>query len=490
MLLIDLDPQGNASTGLGVGREPTRGVTSYDLLLGETPASRRDRDRRAGPVVVPATADLSAADLEMGRRPAPHPRSCEALAPTRRRWRAGYDYVLIDCPPSLNLLTVNALVAAHSVLVPLQCEFFALEGLSQLMLTVRRCAQAPNPGLQIEGVVLTMFDRRNSLSGQVEADVRENLGDLVYETVIPRNVRLCEAPSHAKPVLIYDPPAAAACLSRLAGRAPGPRARLRHWRAWTSGELGMERKGLGRGLSALMADLAPTSQSTEAPRRAATPADRRVPIERIRPNPDQPRRALRRGGARDLAASIREKGVIQPLIVRPHPTSRATTRSSPASGAGARRSGRGCTRCRCSCATSTTARCSRSPSSRTSSAPTSTRSRRRAGYRQLIDRFGHTQEQVAEALGKSRSHVANLLRLLNLPEPVQDMVRGRPAERRPRPGADHRADPVALARQSPTRGLSVRETERLARAARRRPPRPGARGRPRRTPTPGRSRRT
>jgi chromosome partitioning protein len=199
-LVIDLDPQGNASTGFGIERTG-RPVTSYELILSEAELEgavlRTDIPRLA---VVPASQDLAGAELELVGR---HHR--EFLLSRAIRSRVGdYDEVLIDCPPSLNLLTVNALVAADSVLVPLQCEFYALEGLSQLMQTIERVRRALNPRLELQGVVLTMYDRRNNLCDLVAEDVRGHFGAKVFETVIPRNVRISEAPSHGKPVLIYD----------------------------------------------------------------------------------------------------------------------------------------------------------------------------------------------------------------------------------------------------------------------------------------------
>jgi len=203
VLLIDLDPQGNASTGLGVTTD-TRGTTSGDVLLDGVELAEAVRPTGLpGLGLCPASADLSAADVQLGRDP-------QRLTRLRRAIEAFVatpgcpQIVLIDCPPSLNLLTLNGLVAADSVLVPLQCEFFALEGLSQLMLTIREIRAAANPGLRIEGVLLTMHDRRNNLTGQVEADARETLGDLVFRTVIPRNIRLSEAPSHALAITQYD----------------------------------------------------------------------------------------------------------------------------------------------------------------------------------------------------------------------------------------------------------------------------------------------
>jgi chromosome partitioning protein len=205
VLVVDLDPQGNASTGLGIHAKD-RALSTYDVLMGE--ATLR---QAIVPTVVPrlhvapSTMDLLGAELELSAfgdrsfRLREKLRELEADATG-----AAYDYVLIDCPPSLNLLTVNAMAAADAVLVPLQCEFFALEGLSQLLRTVEQVRSNLNPGLSIHGVVLTMFDPRNNLASQVIADVRQFLGAKVYNTVIPRNVRVSEAPSHGKPVLLYD----------------------------------------------------------------------------------------------------------------------------------------------------------------------------------------------------------------------------------------------------------------------------------------------
>lgn len=204
VLIVDLDPQGNASTGLGIEADD-REYTTYELLLDDVGLPEVVKSTESpGLYIVPATVDLSSADVEL----VSNEKRSFLLHDALRQYAMddlGFDYVLIDCPPSLNLLTVNAMVAAHSVLVPLQSEFFALEGLSQLMLTIREVRQAANSGLRIEGVVLTMYDVRNNLSQQVEADARENLGELVFSTVIPRNVRLSEAPSFAKSVLDYDP---------------------------------------------------------------------------------------------------------------------------------------------------------------------------------------------------------------------------------------------------------------------------------------------
>jgi chromosome partitioning protein len=199
VLLIDLDPQGNASTGLGIATDQ-RNITTYDVLSGDSTVLEATQPTNvAGLMIVPATTDLSSADMELLDN-----KNRSFLLRNALQSVTGYDYILIDCPPSLNILTVNAMVAAHSILVPLQSEFFALEGLSQLILTVRDVRQSANPDLRIEGIVLTMYDGRNNLSLQVEQDARENMGDMVFKTVIPRNVRLSEAPSFAMPVLTYD----------------------------------------------------------------------------------------------------------------------------------------------------------------------------------------------------------------------------------------------------------------------------------------------
>ncbi len=203
VLLVDLDPQGNASTGLGV-HAADRKFSTYDLLLDEAPLGAVVQPTSLdGLWVSPATTDLSSADMELFTIEKRSFLLHDALRQIDID-AYGLDYVLIDCPPSLSLLTVNAMVAAHSVLVPLQAEFFALEGLSQLMLTIREVRQSANRDLRIEGVVLTMYDGRNNLSQQVEADARATLGEVVFRTVIPRNVRISEAPSFGLSVLSYD----------------------------------------------------------------------------------------------------------------------------------------------------------------------------------------------------------------------------------------------------------------------------------------------
>jgi chromosome partitioning protein len=205
VLVVDLDPQGNASTGLGIDRR-SRQRSTYDVLTGEI--SLRDAIQATAVPrlhICPATIDLSGFELEIAHEKDRAFRLRRALSALNAGAGDGlYTYVLVDCPPSLNLVTVNAMTAAHSILVPLQCEFFALEGLSQLLKTVEQVKSTLNPGLTIHGIVLTMYDARNNLAGQVVADVRGFMGEKVYQTVIPRNVRVSEAPSYGKPVLLYD----------------------------------------------------------------------------------------------------------------------------------------------------------------------------------------------------------------------------------------------------------------------------------------------
>ena len=200
VLLIDMDPQGNASTGLGI-EHADRVTNTYHLIIGEASLQKAAVETAIpGLRIVPSGMDLSGAEIELvgvGRREFRLRKALAGMADD-------FDYVLIDCPPALGLLTINALVAAQAVLVPLQCEFFALEGISHLVKTIERVRRAFNPTLELQGIVLTMFDKRNNLSGMVADDVREYFGDKVYQTMIPRNVRVSEAPSHGRPVLIYD----------------------------------------------------------------------------------------------------------------------------------------------------------------------------------------------------------------------------------------------------------------------------------------------
>jgi chromosome partitioning protein len=206
VLVVDLDPQGNASTGLGIDRR-NRARSTYDVMSGDATLRSAILTTAVPRLhIAPSTLDLAGVELEISSARDRAFRLRNALLGLNEGVSGDevYSYVLVDCPPSLNLLTVNAMAAANAILVPLQCEFFALEGLSQLLRTVEQVKETLNPGLSIHGVVLTMFDARNNLSNQVVADVREFMGKKVYDTVIPRNVRVSEAPSYGKPVLVYD----------------------------------------------------------------------------------------------------------------------------------------------------------------------------------------------------------------------------------------------------------------------------------------------
>lgn len=207
VLVIDLDPQGNASTGLGIDRRD-RNLSTYDVLCGDCSLEEAVKETAVPRLwVAPSTMDLLGLELEIASsadRAYRLRKAIERFAASALFAELKFTYVLVDCPPSLNLLTINALSASHSILVPLQCEFFALEGLSQLLSTVEQVRNALNNELTIHGIVLTMYDSRNNLSSQVVADVRETMGDAVYETIIPRNVRISEAPSYGKPALLYD----------------------------------------------------------------------------------------------------------------------------------------------------------------------------------------------------------------------------------------------------------------------------------------------
>lgn len=201
VLIIDLDPQGNASTGLGIARQ-SRKISSYDVLVGANTIADAIQETAVPNLhIVPSTMDMLGVEMEIGQASDRVFRLRRALVSPRAH---EYSYILIDCPPSFNLLTMNAMAAAHSVLVPLQCEFFALEGLSQLLETVQQIRSTVNPQLDIQGIVLTMYDARNNLAQQVVSDVRQHLGEKVYQTLIPRNVRVSEAPSYGKPAILYD----------------------------------------------------------------------------------------------------------------------------------------------------------------------------------------------------------------------------------------------------------------------------------------------
>ena len=267
--------------------------------------------------LITAEADLAGAEIELVGLDRREFRLRDALAPLRTQGNGGYTFILIDCPPSLGLLTLNGLVAADAVLVPLQCEFYALEGISGLVRTIEMVKRGLNPTLRLQGIVLTMFDRRNNLSDLVAADARGFFGETVYETVIPRNIRISEAPSHGKPVLLYDfrSPGAQAYV-RLAGEVLRRERACSHARnAGMTTRKDATPRRLGRGLAALLGDTAvqPPPQGVGV---------RQVPLDLLEPNPFQPRTTIDAAALAELTQSIRSHGILQPLLVRPHPADR------------------------------------------------------------------------------------------------------------------------------------------------------------------------
>ncbi len=472
VLVVDLDPQGNATSGLGLDRNSIdRSV--YDAVIDGV---------RLGDLIV--TGPIDGLDVDpVGDRARRRRGRTRAGRGARTAPSAGfsaevadrYDYILIDCPPSLGLLTVNALTAADSVLIPLQCEYYALEGLTQLLATIDLVRDHLNPALAIKGVVLTMFDARTKLSADVAAEVRRHLGDRVFDTVIPRSVRLSEAPSHGLPITLYCPGLAPA-----RWHTPHLAAELRTARpAGSSNAAQARRTAMPGGRHDGPSGTRPRASDAASPRSSrsaarASPAPSRSPIARIRPNPHQPRKRFDADELASLTASIAEHGVLQPILV-------TETIDGYQLVAGERR-----------LRAAQAAGLERIPAvvrqladreqlelalvenlQREDLDPIETAE----AYRQLIDEFGFTQEEVATRVGRARSTVANTLRLLDLAPGVQAAVAdGRLTEGHARAlgGLAVELQDRVLDRSS-GQELSVRQTEELVR--RLREPKPEAAGR-------------
>ncbi len=314
VLLVDMDPQGNATSGLGHARQSAgaEGGSVYDVLIGRKSIAEVTRATELPFLkLVPSGQDLTGAEIELVSLPG---REMKLRDPLRLA-APDYDFIIIDTPPSLGLLTLNALCAADGVLVPLQCEYYALEGLSDLRATVGLVGRSLNPGLDIEGIILCMVDMRQNLTEQVSSEVRNHFGDRVYDTPIPRNVRLSEAPSFGKPILLYDVASKGAKSYMEAARE----FLTRHTRASRRGNTRMssggKRQALGRGLAALIPNASESTSEVSA-RTLAGSGLRTLDIESIHPSSKQPRKHFDDGRLDELAESIRSQGIIQPLVVR------------------------------------------------------------------------------------------------------------------------------------------------------------------------------
>ena len=494
VLVVDLDPQGNATSGLGATRAGP-GSSIYDALLGDVDlGSLIVATETAGLSLVRSSISLAGAEVELAGVPQRERRLSRVLAPVR----AGFDDIFIDCPPSLGLLTVNGLTAADAVLIPMQCEYYALEGLSQLIATIHLVRDHLNPGLAVRGVVLTMFDARTNLSAEVAAEVRQHLGAAVFDTVIPRSVRLAEAPSHGRSIAAYAPESRGAAAYRalateLRNRVdgadrtqpggPGDSSRAAGLRSSAgcaggapappnppSRGFGRRRDGgsrvtarparpasLGRGLSALI----PQAAST-------TPVPAEIPIDRIERNPYQPRTVFEMGQLDELRASIETHGVLQPVLV-------TETLEGYRLIAGERR-----VRAAQLAGLTRIPAIVRQAAGRDQLELALVENVQRAdlnaleearAYRQLVDEFGLTHDEVAGRVGRARSTVANTIRLLELAPPTLEALgAGRISEGHARAllGLDpgRQADVIALIER---RGLSVRQVEALARRLRESP---------------------
>jgi ParB family chromosome partitioning protein len=452
VLLIDLDPQGNATMGSGVDKHGLENSV-YDLLIGECDlAQAMHFSEHGGYQLLPANRDLTAAEVVLLEMQMKESRLRSALAPIREN----YDYILIDCPPSLSMLTLNALVAADGVIIPMQCEYFALEGLSDLVDNIKRIAELLNPNLKVEGLLRTMYDPRLSLMNDVSAQLKEHFGDQLYDTVIPRNIRLAEAPSYGMPALAYDKSSrGAVAYLALAGEM------VRRQRK-NSRIAAVKKRGLGRGLDALL-----SGPSVSALEEQAVQADQRelqhLPLDLLQRGKYQPRRDMDPQALEELAQSIKAQGVMQPIVVRPIGSGRYEIIAGERRWRASQQAGQ-----------ETIPAMVRDVPDETAIAIALIENIQRedlnpieeaVALQRLQTEFQLTQQQVAEAVGKSRVTVANLLRLISLPEVIKTMLSHGDLEMghaRALLGLPDNQQ-VEGARHVVARGLTVRQTEALVR---------------------------
>ena len=462
VLLIDLDPQGNATMGSGVDKHGLENSV-YDLLIGECDlAQAMHFSEHGGYQLLPANRDLTAAEVVLLEMQMKESRLRSALAPIREN----YDYILIDCPPSLSMLTLNALVAADGVIIPMQCEYFALEGLSDLVDNIKRIAELLNPNLKVEGLLRTMYDPRLSLMNDVSAQLKEHFGEQLYDTVIPRNIRLAEAPSYGMPALAYDKTSRGAiAYLALAGemvRRQRKNSRTAAAQANSGIPMAVKKRGLGRGLDALLSG--PTVSSLEE---QAVQADQRelqhLPLDLIQRGKYQPRRDMDPQALEELAQSIKAQGVMQPIVVRPIGSGRFEIIAGERRWRASQQAGQ-----------ETIPAMVRDVPDETAIAMALIENIQRedlnpieeaVALQRLQQEFQLTQQQVAEAVGKSRVTVANLLRLIALPEVIKTMLSHGDLEMghaRALLGLPENQQ-VEGARHVVARGLTVRQTEALVR---------------------------
>ena len=443
-LLVDLDPQGNSSTGLGIDRSQ---LTSslYDVLGGvRSLLDVLNQTELNDLFIVPSTKDLVGAEIELVAAERREYRIKDALVSVHDH----YDYIFLDCPPSLGLLTVNALTAADSLLVPIQSEYYALEGLSALLETMNLVQRGLNSKLHLEGIVITMFDGRNRISHQVVEEVRSHFPDKLFRTIIRRNVRLSESPSYGKPIYLYD------------ANSTGSQDYLDLAKELMShGEINVTtEKGLGRGLSALIPGASEPRIETDS-----EAVSFRVEVDRITPSPFQPRRTFDEAKIEELASSIRNQGIIQPLVVRRNGDGYELI-------AGERR-WRAAMRAGLTHVPIVVRDASDHEALQLALVENLQREdlnpiEEANGYRRLLEEFHWSQEEMAEKVGKSRPAITNSMRLLSLPTEVQQEVSSGnlPAgQARALLGLHNEPLILSACREVIAKGLSTRDTEKLVR---------------------------